>query len=590
MKRIRTSTAAVALPSQVNTGTEGYFTNGDPGTGVPATQLDQAWCNGITEEIRSVITDVGLASPSGTDLGQMAAALGGARGIKAHATDTGSATTLNTRVVIGSTTSQAHGNGANVIVGSVNAEAEGSRTVILASQTSTADLIIGALAVNGLIAAADDCQVNGTDCAVIAADLSDVDGVNCVSMATKGGDITGSSTECAVLASETSTLDDSAQCAVIAAQNVTGANGINSAAIAAAGGTINGSHAATLGTESSGADGTAAVTAASYDAETDGDMSASIGCHSTNVGNTRTNAVLVGSKNAELGHSFALAMGYHATVKPTFSDSSQNLTFRVAGTTGDIFCDGTAGAGAADFAECFENLEPGVIPVGSLVAREGRKVRLALPGDRVAGVVSAEPMLLGNSGQSWAGRYERDEFGARVTETHYYVRWPALYEKREITETITGIRQVRAKADIDGAPLFVDEPHEIERKRTIKVKVRDAYDGLAFQAPAPFPADAVYYEIEAPKPSASYDPARPYVNRGERPEEWTVVALLGQVRVRIGRGRIGGDVAVGDLLAPGTDGCAVPASAPNGRPVEVMEIVSPYDSARGYGVALCLVG
>ena len=141
MKFIRTPTAAASLPALSDTGTEGYFQDGDPGTGTAATKFDAAWCNGIQGEIGAIVTEVGGVSRSGTTLNQAATALGGARGLKAHATDTGVVSTLNTRVVIGSTTSQAHGNGANVIVGSVNAEAEGSRTVILASQTSTADLI-----------------------------------------------------------------------------------------------------------------------------------------------------------------------------------------------------------------------------------------------------------------------------------------------------------------------------------------------------------------------------------------------------------------------------------------------------------------
>jgi len=207
-------------------------------------------------------------------------------------------------------------------------------------------------------------------------------------------------------------------------------------------------------------------------------------------------------------------------------------------------------------------------------------VRLALPGDRVAGVVSADPMLLGNSGQSWAGRFERDEFGAKITETHEYVKWPALYEKREITEVVTETRKVQSQiVAVNGAPLFV------ERKRTIKVKVRDAYDGLASETPTPYPADARLYTVEAPKPSEAYEPGRQHIARTARPEEWTPVALVGQVRVRIGPG-----VHVGDLLTPGAEGCAAPTLVPKGRPVEVMEITTPYDAARGYGVALCLVG
>ena len=213
---------------------------------------------------------------------------------------------------------------------------------------------------------------------------------------------------------------------------------------------------------------------------------------------------------------------------------------------------------------------------------------------KVGAIVPGMPLdigraLMGNTGVRMINfsLFERDEFGAKVTEAHEYVRWDALYEKREITEVVTETRKVQSQiVAVNGAPLFVDEPYDVERKRTIKVKVRDAYDGLAFQAPAPFPADARCYTVEAPKPSEAYEPGRQHIARTARPEEWTPVALVGQVRVRIGDG-----VTVGAFLSPGANGCAVARpGAGTGRPVEVMEITTPYDAARGYGVALCLVG
>ena len=92
--------------------------------------------------------------------------------------------------------------------------------------------------------------------------------------------------------------------------------------------------------------------------------------------------------------------------------------------------------------------------------------------------------------------------------------------------------------------------------------------------------------LTIPTPSEDFDRTRgEYIRRTSRPDEWTAVALVGQVRVRIGSG-----VAVGDFLEAGHDDCAVASVAPLGRPVEVMEIVTEYDAAKGYGVALCLVG
>ena len=97
---------------------------------------------------------------------------------------------------------------------------------------------------------------------------------------------------------------------------------------------------------------------------------------------------------------------------------------------------------------------------------------------------------------------------------------------------------------------------------------------------------ALVYQDGAPLQNPAYDPAQPYTSRRHRPESWSCVALLGQVRVRIGH-----QVEEGDYLMPGADGCALGTLArPDGRPVEVMEITSPYEKARGYGVALCLVG
>ena len=577
MKRIRTSTAAVALPSLSNTGTEGCFQDGNPGAGTPATKFDAAWCNGVQEEIVAVITDVGGAALSGSDLGQMATALKGARAIKATpvgSSDTGNVTTPASRAVIAALGCQAAGGGRNLAAASDGLGVTGLRSAAMASQKSgigtagpgdsavncaavaTDDALLGsgASCTNGLIGGADTCTAEGTDVAILGA---------------KTSEITGASSECGMLGVEGCTLDDSAQCAAVGSSGATGANGINAVVAGTQDCTANGQNALVGGSEASGADGSSATTVGSYDAQTDGDKSVSAACHSTNIGGSRQCAMLVGSKNAELAHSFALAMGYHASVKPSFSDSDHNLTFRVDGTTGDVYADGSVGAGAADFAECFENETAGAIPAGALVARTGRKVRLAQPGDRVAGVVSAAPLVLGGDGPSWSGRYERDEFGARVMETHEHVRWSALYDVREVVEPAT---------HEDGAVT--------EGRRIVRTRTREAFDGLLSELDGRTPpADAVRYTVDAPKPSAEYEPGRPYVSRRDRPEEWSVVALIGQVRVRVDA-----SVAVGDLLEPGPGGVARASAKPKGRPVEVMEITVPFDASKGYAVALCLVG
>lgn len=74
MQRITHASAAAALPDFDSTGTEGYFTEGNPGTGTPATVISADWLNGVQEELVGVIVAAGL-DPSGSDLGQVLKAL-----------------------------------------------------------------------------------------------------------------------------------------------------------------------------------------------------------------------------------------------------------------------------------------------------------------------------------------------------------------------------------------------------------------------------------------------------------------------------------------------------------------------------------
>lgn len=74
MFRIDNSTAATALPVPAAAGTPGFFSNGNPGTGQPATILDADFCNIIQEELLNILAAAGI-TPSKTDRGQVLAAL-----------------------------------------------------------------------------------------------------------------------------------------------------------------------------------------------------------------------------------------------------------------------------------------------------------------------------------------------------------------------------------------------------------------------------------------------------------------------------------------------------------------------------------
>jgi len=82
MYRIDDATAATSLPAPESAGTEGYFTEGNPAAGTPATNVRGSWLNMIQEELRAVVVAGGL-TPSKTTYNQVLSALiamSGARG------------------------------------------------------------------------------------------------------------------------------------------------------------------------------------------------------------------------------------------------------------------------------------------------------------------------------------------------------------------------------------------------------------------------------------------------------------------------------------------------------------------------------
>lgn len=70
MYRIDDPTASPTLPTPEAALTEGYWTEGNPGTGVPATLERASWFNMIQEELRAVVVAAGL-TPSKTTYTQI---------------------------------------------------------------------------------------------------------------------------------------------------------------------------------------------------------------------------------------------------------------------------------------------------------------------------------------------------------------------------------------------------------------------------------------------------------------------------------------------------------------------------------------
>ena len=266
---------------------------------------------------------------------------------------------------------------------------------------------------------------------------------------------------------------------------------------------------------------------ASENSTTPGIMGIVIGSSGSHQSGVR--GMVVGSRNVQNNLQRSLAMGDSTTVI-TAGSADQNLKLRLEGSTGVVRAVGGTTTTGFDYAELFEHVDHGVIPAGTIVARVGRKVRPASTGDRILGVVSKTAGVIGNEANfHWSGRYVRDDFGGIVTEPKMVVSF-------------------------------------------------GGYEGLLELAPQPVPADAEMWIEEVPVENPEYDPSKPYVSRQERPAEYSVVGLMGQVFTRVGP-----DVGPDDYVA--ADG----TKSLTATRLECMEIVKPYDAAAGFAVALCLL-
>jgi len=74
MRRIDNATSVASPPAVPGAGLEGYFTNGSPGGGVPATIVEDWWLNMMQGEVHSVVVAAGL-TPSKTDWTQLLQAI-----------------------------------------------------------------------------------------------------------------------------------------------------------------------------------------------------------------------------------------------------------------------------------------------------------------------------------------------------------------------------------------------------------------------------------------------------------------------------------------------------------------------------------
>ena len=174
---------------------------------------------------------------------------------------------------------------------------------------------------------------------------------------------------------------------------------------------------------------------------------------------------------------------------------------------GNILCDGTAGAGAADYAEYFEWTDSnssnedrrGMTVV--LVDGKVRKTTSSDSADNIIGVVSANPVVVGDAQwRHWQSKYLRDDYGNYIYEDHNQITW-------------TDDNGVKHDYEDWNVPSDVTVPNV-----GVTTTTHDE-NGI---------------KLQHQKLNPSYDASKTYIPRSER-KEWDAIGMVGKLRIRKGQ-------------------------------------------------------
>lgn len=591
MRRTRAPDNAVALPAMADTETGGYYTAGPPATVFSA---DDA--NIIQEELVAIATMKGAAlDPAGTTLNQCATAVSGAKAIEARNVEAAAVDSYWKMAVVASTDATVGEDDGGVIhaaaIASDSCKARGFESAAIASEDCNAGNAAGT-SNHVAVVASNKVAVEGDESAAIASECT-ISGT-ATSTATRGAMVAASydsagtkvsGTDVAVVASNDSTITSVQRCAIVGGVDNSIATGNNSVVCGGNQNAITGGASFAGGGEFNTVSGAASAAIAASNSTVSGDTSAVIASNGSIAAGAAGSAVIGGDNNeVQYNATRSVIVGGEDNVIET-ADSAivgskdsvvQGVTACVI--LGSRYCDAEAGGNeanymvcggydaatlvapewlikseggviyatnttvqAADYAEMFPNADGAAHPPGRLLTRSGKGCKLARRRDRVLGVVSVNPTVLGNADPlSWQGTFLRDEWGA--------------FKRGDVEE----VNVVRSKRLGEDGKQIQEERTE---RRTVNARLRNP----------------------------EWERKRKHTPRTQRPDEWTAVGLLGQLRVAVDA-----TVSEGDFVEPGeTPGIGTrtrDGEPGKGRPIECMEITSPFDEARGYAIALCLVG
>ena len=204
----------------------------------------------------------------------------------------------------------------------------------------------------------------------------------------------------------------------------------------------------------------------------------------------------------------------------------RNNLYTLKSSTGDAWHQGSVQSTGSDYAEYFEWLDGNPNNedrVGTLVALDGEKIRLATEGDEVLGVVSGTVAILGDNYEcEWNGKYLTDDFGRVI--------YDMVEEFIDVEKFVTKEVEVPVETIVEGEE-GADEAKQPTEIKTITEKVIEK-KSLGF--------------FKRPRLNPEYDPEKAYVNRANRPE-WDAVGMLGKLFVRDdGTCQVNGYATVGE--------------------------------------------
>lgn len=277
-----------------------------------------------------------------------------------------------------------------------------------------------------------------------------------------------------------------------------------------------------------------------------GNQSVAEGSFATGVGNKAGSyASMAGGNGSETSHVNSVAIGRalktgkgnQAVFGQFNSTDSDALLVIGKGTTestrgnafvvksnGNILVNGKSVHTGADYAEFFEWIDGNPDDedrIGLAVALEGEKIRFAMPGDEVLGIVSGTAAVLGDAAaMHWKDKYLTDEFGRLICDmVEDFVEYEESIEYEDFVE-------------------YMDpETGKIARESI----------GTVIEYTGKMVKECIGVTPQ-PRLNPEYDPESIYIPREER-KEWDQIGMMGKLYVRDD-----GTLAAGDYGCPGENG------------------------------------